>query len=188
MNVLIAVASKHGATKDIADEIARVLETKGIDVTSQSCDAIDSVAGFDAIVVGSAVYAGHWRPEATSFVTDHATDLEAVPVWLFSSGPLGDPPKPDDNPIEVADLTAVVQARGHALFAGRLDAADLSFGEKAIVKLVKAPYGDFRPWDTIDEWSNHIADVLSTRTTPLPLVGPDDGRLQSHTDHELRPD
>ncbi len=188
MNVLIAVASKYGATRDIADEIAGVLEQKGMETTTQACDAATDVDGFDAVIVGSAVYAGRWRPEAMAFVSDHAAQLESIPVWLFSSGPLGDPPKPTENPADLDDLTALVKVRDHAVFAGSLDKANLSLGEKAIVKLVKAPYGDFRSWDTIRAWANHIAEVLSARSMPVPALGPDDGRLPAHHDRELRPD
>jgi len=190
MNVLIAVASKYGATRDIADEIAGVLQQKGIDTDTQACDAVVDVDGFDAVIVGSAVYAGRWRPEAMTFVSDHAAQLESIPVWLFSSGPLGDPPKPQEDPSDLDDLTALVNVRGHAVFAGSLDKANLSLGEKAIVKLVKAPYGDFRPWETIRAWADHIAEVLSSRSMsmPVPALGPDDGRLPAHHDRELRPD
>lgn len=188
MRVLVAVASKHGATTEIGEEIRLVLRSRRIDVDLVACDDLRVVDGYDAAIIGSAVYAGHWRPEAKAFVERHAPTLEAIPVWLFSSGPLGDPPKPLEEPVEVAELKTMVYARGHALFAGRLDKESLNLGEKAMAKMVKAPYGDYRPWATIDAWAEHIADVLSSRTLARPMMGPDDGRLPSHTDHELRPD
>ncbi len=51
--------------------------------------AVDHLAGYDAFVVGSAVYAAHWQKEAAAFVQRNRTVLATRPVWLFSSGPLG---------------------------------------------------------------------------------------------------
>ena len=43
-------------------------------------------SGFDAVVVGSAVYSMRWMPEATAFILAHRLALSERPVWLFSSG------------------------------------------------------------------------------------------------------
>jgi hypothetical protein len=50
---------------------------------------------YDAVVLGSAVYAGHWLKPARALADRCAAALRARPVWLFSSGPVGDPAKPD---------------------------------------------------------------------------------------------
>jgi len=54
---------------------------------------IQAVDGFDAVVLGSAVYAGHWLKPARELVDRSRDALAARPVWLFSSGPIGDPPQ-----------------------------------------------------------------------------------------------
>jgi menaquinone-dependent protoporphyrinogen oxidase len=51
-------------------------------------------------------------------------------------------------------------ARGHRLFAGRLDRPRLGFGEKAMVVALRVPDGDFRDWKAIDAWSAQIAAEL----------------------------
>jgi menaquinone-dependent protoporphyrinogen oxidase len=83
------------------------------------------------------------------------------PVWLFSSGPIGDPPKPDEEPVEVSDIAKATHVRGHRLFAGRLDRHRLGFGEKAVVAALRVADGDFRDWDAIDAWGAQIAGELS---------------------------
>lgn len=72
MAVLVACASRYGATDGIARAIAEVLTEAGHDVTVASCDEAPDAAAFDAVVVGSAVYAGHWLEAAKEFVTGSA--------------------------------------------------------------------------------------------------------------------
>ena len=52
-------------------------------------------------------------------------------------------------------------ARDHRIFAGRIDSRQLGFGERAILRMVKAPEGDFRSWDEIRAWAGEIAAALS---------------------------
>jgi menaquinone-dependent protoporphyrinogen oxidase len=67
------------------------------------------------VVLGSAVYAGHWLKPARDLVARCGPALAARPVWLFSSGPVGDPPKPEEDPVDVAEVLAATSAREHRL-------------------------------------------------------------------------
>ena len=87
--------------------------------------------------------------------------LSRIPVWLFSSGPVGDPPKPADECVDAAPLAKLIGAREHRLFAGDVDRKRLGFGERLIVAVVRAPDGDFRPWPEIEAWANEIAAALA---------------------------
>jgi menaquinone-dependent protoporphyrinogen oxidase len=89
-----------------------------------------------------------------------AEKLASKPVWLFSSGPIGDPPKPTEDPVDVQQVMELTKAREHRLFAGKLDKALLSFPERAIVGALRAPYGDFRDWGQIQDWAAKIAISL----------------------------
>jgi len=84
-------------------------------------------------------------------------------VWLFSSGPVGDPPKPEEDPVDVADLVALTDAREHRVFAGKLVRRQLSFPERAIVAALRVPEGDFRDWTEIRRWAAGIAEALRPR-------------------------
>ena len=86
--------------------------------------------------------------------------LLARPVYLFSSGPLGDSGKPEEVPADGARVRDATGAREHRVFAGRLEPHDLSFGERAILSVVRAPHGDFRPWSEIESWAAAIAQRL----------------------------
>jgi len=52
---------------------------------------VDDLAAYAAIVLGSGVYVGSWRDDAKWFVARHGAQVTARPVWLFSTGPIGDP-------------------------------------------------------------------------------------------------
>jgi menaquinone-dependent protoporphyrinogen oxidase len=90
-------------------------------------------------------------------------EVEGRPVWLFSSGPIGDPPKPEEDPVDVAAITEATGARDHFVIAGKLDKKVLNFGERAIVTALKAPEGDFRDWDQIREYAARIAEDLRAK-------------------------
>jgi menaquinone-dependent protoporphyrinogen oxidase len=120
-------------------------------------DEVGDVASYDGFVIGSAVYAGHWTKDAQRLIARIGEAIAARPVWLFSSGPIGDPPKPEEEPVDVAEITIETRAREHRVFAGSMDKAKLSFGERAIVTAFRAPYGDYRDWVTIEAWAKEIA-------------------------------
>jgi menaquinone-dependent protoporphyrinogen oxidase len=160
MKVLVAAASKHGATMEIAQAIGRWFAEAGIEADVYAADEVTTLDGCDAVVLGSAVYLGRWLEPARRFVEHHRDELVARPVWLFSSGPIGDPPKPIEEPADIAPIREMTQALDHRIFAGRLDKRELGFGEKAVVAAVRAPDGDFRAWDEIAAWAAGIANAL----------------------------
>ena len=105
---------------------------------------------------------GRWLKEATDFARRHREQLTARPLWLFSSGPLGtDVVDDEEQPKELAELRETLEPRGHRLFDGALTRDALGFGERMIMKAVKAPEGDFRDWDDIRAWAATIADELA---------------------------
>lgn len=160
MKVLVSAASKHGSTAEIARTIGEVLQEERLEVAVMPPEDVRSITGFDAAVLGSAVYAGHWLKPARELVERLGEALAALPVWLFSSGPIGDPPKPEEDPVDVAEVMEVTGARGHRVFPGKLVKAGLGFGEKAIVLALRAPEGDFRDWEEIRAWAAQVAHVL----------------------------
>ena len=160
MKVLVTTASKHHSTLEIGQAVGRALAGDGIVADVLAAEEVDTIAGYDAVVVGSGVYAGNWLAPARDFIQRCLGQLRERPVWMFSSGPMGDPPLPAGDPSGVAALIELIHPRGHRVFAGRLDGADLGLGEKLIVKAVRAPFGDFRDWAAIEAWADEIAAEL----------------------------
>ena len=161
MTVLVAYASKHGSTAGIADAIADTLVDHEVKAEAKSVDAVDDLGPYEAVVLGSAVYAGSWMKEAAAFAERHADVLAHMPVWLFSSGPLGEDVKDAEvQPRQLPELRRTIAFRDHRVFFGALDTSVLGFGERMIAKAVKAPTGDFRDWDAIRAWAEGIAEEL----------------------------
>lgn len=161
MKVLVTAASKYGSTHEIAAAIAEVLRDRGVDTDLHPAGDVRDLDGYDAVVLGSAVYAGHWRDEAMMLVEDHEKDLANRRVWLFSSGPLGSPePKPEGDPIPIPDLMRQTRAEAHRVFPGKLEKHSLGMGDRAIVFALRVDEGDYRDWDQIRAWATSIADQL----------------------------
>lgn len=177
MNVIVVVGSKHGSTRAIAEAVGAELRNGGLDVTIVGAEsAAISLDGYDAAVIGSAVYVGRWMKDARTFLDTNREALRKIPLWLFSSGPLGDA---SAQPNELTDVRAFaddVHAKDHRVFAGKLDKADLSIAERAAVRIVHAPFGDAREWGEIRSWAKTIVaqltDTVGSTPAPTSLTAP----------------
>jgi len=178
MRVLVAYASKHGATAGIAERIGMELRCSGLDVDVLPIDSVRNVANYDAYVLGSAVYIGSWMKDAMLFVHQYADTFVMRPTWLFSSGPLGDEPADgQDNdqheaikPKQVTELEEILRPREHRIFFGALDRSDFGLRERVIAAMPGSdkllPEGDFRNWPEIEGWAQAIAaDLEAVLTT-----------------------
>jgi menaquinone-dependent protoporphyrinogen oxidase len=162
MTVLVTAASEHGSTREIAARIGADLAAEGLAVEVKRPEEVHELAQYDAFVVGSAVYLGQWLKPAKRLVHVHADELSRHPTWLFSSGPIGDPPTADPQDAAGGDaLAETVHAREHKIFAGKLDKSTLNWCEKIAVRCAHASEGDYRDWQAIDEWAGTIAQELS---------------------------
>jgi menaquinone-dependent protoporphyrinogen oxidase len=162
VKILVTFASKHGATAEIAEAIGDVLARRDLDVSVMPTEDVRSLQEYDAFILGSAIYMGQWLRPANELVERSADVLVARRVWLFSSGPVGDPPRPEENAVDAAAILATTHAREHQVFGGKLVKKRLSFGEKAIAIALRAPEGDYRDWAEIRQWAAKIGDALTT--------------------------
>lgn len=163
LRVLVAVASRHGGTAGVAESVAEGLRAglPGAVVDVRRAAEVADLEGYDAVVLGSAVYFGHWLEEARELLLRCAIALWELPVWIFSSGPVGDPPRPPEVLLDVDEVQRLTRARGHRLFPGRLDPELLDFPERAVVTAFAAPLGDFRAPAAARDWGAGIAGALA---------------------------
>lgn len=158
MRVLVTAASRHEATAELAAAIAAALARRDIDALARPIGEVAEVGGYDAVVLGSAVYVGRWLREARRFAESNAATLATMPVWLFSSGPVG--PGGGSGPADADTLAELTGAREHRLFAGRLDRQRLGLAERFLVRLARVPARDDRDWAAVEEFADDIADAL----------------------------
>jgi menaquinone-dependent protoporphyrinogen oxidase len=163
--VLVAHASKYGATAEIAEKIGDVLRQHGLEASVVPAGEVRDLKPYDAVVLGSGVYAGSWLKDAVTLLEQHEASLAAKPVWFFSSGPTG-----EGDPVEIMKgwrfpeaqkaVAERIKPRDMALFHGNIDVNKLHFGERLIIRAVRAKVGDFRDWEMIGAWAKGIAAAL----------------------------
>jgi menaquinone-dependent protoporphyrinogen oxidase len=165
MAVLVTYGSKRGGTRGIAERIGEVLHERGLTAEVRPARDIESLEGYDAVIVGGALYAMRWHRSARRFVRHHDRSLREVPVWLFSSGPLDPTATERDIPPvrQVRVLMDRVVARGHATFGGRLEPDTDGYAARA---MAKKHAGDWRDLGQIRRWANEIADALTAARAP----------------------
>ena len=161
MKLLVAYASKHGSTAEIAEVIGKELRKRGYQVEVKPAEEVGDPAWYDGFVIGSALYAGGWLKPAAQFLRDNQGLLVTRPVWLFSSGPTGegDPNEILDGwtfPEDLIPLLETIKPKDVILFHGYLNLDKLGFGEKMIIKSVKATIGDYRDWLVIRSWASRL--------------------------------
>ena len=165
MTVLVAYASRAGATRGIAERMAGRMRADGLDVHLDPLLGREEVGRFQAVVVGSPIYSGHWETEAVDFVRRNARALAGHPLWTFS---VGWPGHGDSGPREAKNLPAVhriVPPREHRFFLGALNSADLRWSQRLTFRLRGGTSGDFRDWAAIDAWTDEIGRQLTVSSS-----------------------
>lgn len=164
--VLVAYASRLGGTRGIAEAIGEGLGKRGHDAIVRAVEEITSLDGVDAVVLGSGVFANHWHKPAVVLARRYEAELTALPLWLFSSGPVGDikNPGPLADPKEVAELRSRLRPRDHQIFWGSLDRKTLDESDlgtfSRFISRRFIPEGDWRDWPAIDAWAEKISNEL----------------------------
>jgi menaquinone-dependent protoporphyrinogen oxidase len=160
--VLVAYATRHESTRGIAAAIAEVLAGAGVRVRLEAVDAVGDLRAYRAAVVGCSVFGGEWMPGAHAFLAAHVHQLEAMPVWLFASGPSD--PLPEGSTVDVPpELVAIIERiapRDVALFAGSLQPHHLGAGLRILAKLSRSSFTEHRDWGAVERWAEHVAGEL----------------------------
>jgi menaquinone-dependent protoporphyrinogen oxidase len=162
---LVAYATKHGATAEIAEAIGEALRARGITTDVAPAETIRSIDDYGLVVVGSAVYMFRWQGAAVDFVKRFESQLQARPTWLFGSGPTGGSPEAEEKvaqaladqpppPGNIAKRAARIGAREYRTFGGRIDPEAGGFFERYM------PKGDWRDFEQVRSWANSIADAV----------------------------
>src|SRR5512133_951094 len=159
--VLIAYATKHGSTHEVAEFVAARLAEAGVEAHTLPAERVRSLDEYQAVVLGAPLYMGRWHRDARAFLGRFRSELAALPLAVFALGPLEDTPEQWDGAREqlyraLAHVPGV-QPVTVGLFGGAIVPETLHFPFSHI------PAGDLRDWDSIVAWTERLPDALGLR-------------------------
>jgi menaquinone-dependent protoporphyrinogen oxidase len=159
--LLVAYASKHGSTQEVAEAIAQRLRKSGLEVEVHRAADVADLTPYDGVVFGGALYFGRWHQDAARFLAEHRRELAAQPPAVFALGPKSaDTQGLAGSRAQLAKALAKVpevEPRSIAVFGGVVDPTKLRF------PLNRMPTSDARDWNAIDEWADDVATTLEPR-------------------------
>lgn len=165
MKALVVYSTKTGCTEGVAERIGKELAAHGVAVDVMAADKAPSPEAYDAVVVGSGIRAGQWHSSAKAWFSAHADALRELPVAMYTCclTMADDAEKTEEVRAYTDSLLAGsgIEPIDIGLFAGWNEPKAFGFAERTILKVMKAPQGDFRDWDAIDEWTRGVAPRLS---------------------------
>jgi menaquinone-dependent protoporphyrinogen oxidase len=170
MKALMTVASKHGSTLELGRAIAEVMTGRGIEIDFHPPERVRSLSAYEAVILGSGVYANKMLPTMTALCYRWGDQLAARLVYFFCAGPL------DASertllllPHDIRDLARQVGARAVKQFGGRMSLGELKSTERALMRMVGAKPGDYRDWDEALRWAGEISDDILDHMPPDPV-------------------
>lgn len=162
---LIAYASRAGSTAEVAETVGEVLREHGIDVDVRSVKGVGDIAGYDSLILGSAIWAGKPLPEMRRFVADQRDAMAGMPVAYFILCDLLREYTPANRQVAVGYVTPLRKLHepvSVGMFAGRRDFSKVhplvTWVLKRVFRLVE---GDFRDWEQIRAWAATVAAQLA---------------------------
>jgi menaquinone-dependent protoporphyrinogen oxidase len=168
MTVLVAYASRRGATRGIAERIAARMRADGLDVHLDPLLGREQVGRFQAVVLGSPIYSHVWEREAVDFCRRNATALAGHPVWTFSVGwPAHGGTAPPEDARNLAEVHQLVAVREHRFFLGALDSAELPVFQRLLFRVRGRTTGDLRDWGAIEAWTDEIVRRLTSSPSTI---------------------
>lgn len=164
-SILVVYGTWAGSTAEVADFIGRTVAEGGYRVDVKPVESVKSLAGYHAVVIGSAIRAGKVKPEVMDFVKNHKSALEKIPSAYFVVCMTMKDDTPDNRKTVNAYLDPLreqVAPVDAGLFAGKMDYSKLGFFARMAVKyFVKVPEGDFRNWNVIKAWTRSLIPKLA---------------------------
>lgn len=164
--ILIAYASTHGSTQEVAEEIASTLRGDGLDVDLVPARDVRSLDGYQAVVLGAPLYMFRLHKDAPGFLNRHRKALSGgLPVAIFAGGPFGAGDGAEWHKVREnlnAELAKVSWFKPVSveLIGGKFDPEKLKFPWNLIPALKQMQYSDLRDWDAIRAWASSLAAIF----------------------------
>ncbi|HTX79180.1 MAG TPA: flavodoxin domain-containing protein [Longilinea sp.] len=160
VSVLVAYSTIYGSTQEVAAYIAEELRKNGFEVDVKPAREVQSLDGYDAVVLGAPLYMFRWLNDAHRFLARHHKALETLPIAIFALGPFHN----KEDELQSASATLEKELAKYAwlkpvateVFVGKFDPAQLRFPYSLIGPLKKMPASDERNWEAISAWSQGL--------------------------------
>ena len=171
--ILVAYAGRAGSTAGVAAVIGRTLAEHGLEVDVLPMGEVGGLAGYRAVVAGSAIRRERWLREAMNFLRRHQAELAGKPfaAFLVCLALAVKEPRRHERALRTAaawmgPVRGLASPLSEGLFAGALDVAAipepgfrLLFG--MAVRLGLWPEGDHRDWTAIRGWAEGLPALLA---------------------------
>ena len=158
---LVAYATRHGSTQEVAAAVAEVLREKGLEVDLQPAREVRALDRYRAVVLGAPLYMFRWHKDAKRFLSRHRQALEQRPVAVFALGPFEDKEEDWQGVREQIDKELAkfpwLKPLAVQVVGGKFDPNTLTFPYNLIPALKQMPVSDIRDWTTIRAWASALA-------------------------------
>lgn len=163
--ILLAYASVHGSTQEIAEQIAEAMRNEGLEIDMQPAKKIHDLAGYRAVVLGAPIYMFHLHKDALNFISRHKDTLvDGLPIAIFAGGPIeadkdqwGDIHKQLDQELAKFPWLKPIAVE---IVGGRFEPTKLRFPYNLIPALKQMPATDLRDWTAIRSWASDLVYKL----------------------------
>jgi menaquinone-dependent protoporphyrinogen oxidase len=168
IKILVAFASTHGSTQEVAEAVALTLRSQGIAVYLQPARNVRSLEGYSAVILGAPLYMFHLHKDAQRFLSKYRKIIRiGLPVAIFAGGPFGKGDEDEWQEVrkeldkELAKFPWLAPVSVEVI-GGRFDPAKLCFPWNLIPALKQLPANDLRDWDGIHAWAASLGLKLQT--------------------------
>lgn len=172
MKILVAYASAHGSTAEVAAFIGRVLDVYSVDVTVAHADTVKDISDYDVFLLGSAIHSSMWLPSLSQLMFRFEDQLREKPIYMWLNCIIvmeeGGEEKARNTYVWDEALTRLNLSRDQiAFFPGKLNWDEVDGDEKWVLssryegkKLPGQTRGDYRDWQAMAEWVHQVAKDL----------------------------
>lgn len=175
MNVLIAYATAHGSTAEVAHAIGRVLLENDMQVAVKDIRTVNELEKYDAFIFGSAIHSGAWIPDLTLFIKNNLHLIGTKPVYFFITCIRVMEHNGFEHVMEnymMPDVMSKLNVQDKTAFAGKLVLEETDWNERwsLAARYDGAVWpsnmnGDFRDWERIRAWGTTVAENLRLVTS-----------------------
>ena len=180
--VLILYGTRYGATKEISDEIEKVIQAKGMSTVSFNLKEVNPknippLDQYDGIIIGTGIKMGMWTKEIKSFVQKRKVELKkkqaSLGFYVCCGEAKSDISKAIEKYINLKLEKIGIQSALIDAFGGAYDLREGSpvsgMTRKIIIGMMKEeeeienPEGelyDYRDWEQIRDFANQYVEVL----------------------------